>query len=268
MHTSPILVCAALFLVACSPSDSPSSGVETADFAREPAQFWISTTAGAPLGAPDLAVARAAEAAVLQEIKMNLRPQDSALVLGVLAGRCPQSDAPATKRSGHFMCGMRDNSPASTVYTRYYAARAHRQAEERRAESIARAREYSSINIVVALGALPSGDQALVLRRPATAPLDVIVLGSGSTGEALGGALAALDQTRAEFGDRLDAGMTVGVRDSHPTNVDAVFRRQLDDFVTRLRNAPFRVIEGVGNMRAIDIPAIELGAITASTTRQ
>jgi hypothetical protein len=255
---------AALVLGACSSSELPSFGLEAGEYTRQPAEFSISTTAGAPLGAPDLAVARAAEAAALQEITTHLHPEDRAQIIAALAGKNPEPTAPVKEGSGHYLYGVRDNSASLPMYARYFAARAHRQAEERRAASIARARARGGIDVVVALGGPPSGDEAVVLRRQATTPFAVIVLGPGSTGEALGGALAALEQNRADYGDDLDDHLTIGLRDAHATNVDAIFSRQLQDIIARLRNAPIRVIEGVGNVRALDLPAIELGGISAT----
>jgi hypothetical protein len=233
------------------------------------AEFFISTTA-APRGGPDIEQAEAAEAAALREIEAHLSPESRHIVLDLLAGKPLRSAAPAAPGSdqGHYISGVRGSTPQWIGrYERFYAARAHRAAEVRRAASIARARERNGIGIVVALGAPTPGTQAMILRRQATLPFEVIVLDARSSGVTLGGALAALNQTRAEYGDDLEDDLIIGLREAHATKLDAAFGRRLDALISRLRTAEFRDIPDIGHVRAVDSSSTEFGAISASATR-
>ena len=141
----------------------------------------------------------------------------------------------------------------SKLISAYYRARDARYREERRQRSVDSARSrLGGLRVTVAVGQIPAGAIALVLRRRLVDPFDVIVLGPNPSAETLNAALTRLDQSRAYDGDDLFFGQTIVVAQPLATNASA-YRGQLDRWLKQLRNtAPIAVAE-VGNVPAIQI---------------
>src|SRR5262249_53159360 len=141
---------------------------------------------------PDVAAARAAEAAALHDIEANFLSERKAQFLEALTGA-------QAIRDGKSVTIRTVKTPTDPVMQaridRYYDARKHRGDEERRAASIDAAGSRSAY-VTVVLGSPPNGTVAAVLRRSSKFPENVIVLGPNATGETLGAAFFVLNQSR------------------------------------------------------------------------
>src|SRR5262245_13541064 len=136
------VTCMAVMLVACSRSepDVPMS------MRRDD-----SSVNRAPLSPPDVASARAAEAAALRDIDVNYPPgEDKAHLMDLLTGKL---DSGVVDNVRHIHIIKFKNPVWQARLERYYAARRHRYEEERREASLAAARVAS---IVVVLATPPN----------------------------------------------------------------------------------------------------------------
>ena len=143
-----------------------------------------------PLSAPDVAAARAEEAAAFHDIDVNMPPGEGKVVLlDALTGKLN------TRSGNSYTVHMvsSENPAIQARIDRYYTARRHLGEELRREASIADARKYIAA-VVLVLGNPPNGTVAVVLRRRLEAPGNVIVLGPSPTAETLGAAFAAFDR--------------------------------------------------------------------------
>lgn len=195
-----------------------------------------------PLSPPDVEAARAEEAAALRDIDANFPPGD---------GKTRIMDALTGKRRHFFSVVDSDNAAWNARFERFYAARAKIGKEERRAASIAAARGWLA-PVVVVLGTPPNGI-AVVLRRQAVRPMNVIVLAPNATPETLGAAFAMFDQSRELTGDVLEDDQVLDIQAvASATGVDAKDRKRMDDLLVELRAAPARQVDGLGIVQAVD----------------
>jgi hypothetical protein len=200
-----------------------------------------------PLSAPDVAAARAEEAAALYDIDINMPPfEGKAHFLDALTGKL--NTRAGNAREIHMVSS---NNPAMQArIDRFYAARRHLVEEQRRDASVAAARHRNAA-VVLVLGNPPNGTVAVVMRRRLAAPGDVIILPSNVTAETLGAAFAAFDRSRELTGDEFDDDQVIPVQTASATVIDANDRKQLDDLIAKLRKAPMQQAEDIGIVQGI-----------------
>jgi len=236
--------CATL-LVACSQSEPVAPALRSM-----PNNFAVRLTTPAPrVGPPDVAAARADEAAALKQIETNLGPESRGPVMAALTGE---------NHDGYHYLVKGKTAEWNDRYTQYYAARTRRLAEERRDASVAAAYRRGGVTVVIALAEPPTGSQAAVLRRQDAGSANVIVLGPNATAETLGGAFAAFDKSRQWYGDDLTQDIMISVQDARAVSVDRDYMARLGQLMDRLRGAPARSIDGVGIVKAISIRSLKL----------
>jgi len=200
-----------------------------------------------PVSAPDVAAARAEEAAALHDIDVNMPPLEGKThLLDALTGRLN------TRSGNSYTVHMisSENPSMQARIDRFYAARRHLVDEQRREASVAAARNRSAA-VVLVLGNPPSGTVAVVMRRRLAAPGDIIVLGANPTAEILGAAFAAFDRSRELTGDDFDDDQVIPVQTASATVIDANDRKQLDDLIAKLRKAPMQQAEDIGIVQGI-----------------
>ena len=203
-----------------------------------------------PLSAPDVAAARAEEAAALRDIETNLPSGESkAHLIEALMGK---DDTPVVNNQHRVSIVTSDNPAMQARLDRFYAARRHRVEEQRREASIAAARNRSGA-VVLVLGNPPNGTVAVVMRRRLSVPGDVIVVGPNTTAAMLGAALAAFDRSRELTGDDFDDDQMIPVQAASATGVDAKERSQMDALLGKLRKAPMQQAEGIGIVQGIAV---------------
>jgi len=200
-----------------------------------------------PLSAPDVAAARAEEAAALHDIDVNMPPfEGKDRLLDALTGKL-------NTRSGNSLrihMVSSKNPAIQARIDRFYAARRRVAEEQRREASVAAARNRGAV-VVLALGNPPNGAVAAVMRRRLAVPDNVIVLGPNATAETLAAAFAEFDRLRELTGDDFDYDQVIPVQAAGVTAVDAKDRTQMDELLAKVRKAAMQPVDDVGNVQAI-----------------
>jgi len=218
-----------------------------------------------PLAAPDVAAARAEEAAALHDIDVNMPPGEGKVhLIEALTGKY---NTPVVNNQGTASIITSDNPVWQARFDRFYAARMHLGEELRREASIAAARNFSAA-VVLVFGNPPNGTVAVVLRRRLEAPGNVIVLGPNATAEMLGAAFAAFDRSRELTGDDFDYDQVIPVQTASVTAIDAKERNQMDGLIAKLRQAPMQQAEGIGIVQGIATDSRTRATVEFSTQRR
>jgi hypothetical protein len=215
-----------------------------------------------PLSAPDVAAARAEEAAALRDIETNLPSGETkAHIIESLTGKHVVNNQPT------WSVVTSDNPVWQARFDRFYAARMHLGEEQRREASIAAARNWSA-PVVLVLGNPPNGTVAVVMRRRLQAPENVIVLDPNATAETLTAAFAAFDRSRELTGDDYDDDQVIPVQTASVTAVDAKNRKKMNDLIAKLRKAPMQQAEGIGIVQGIATDSRTRATVEFSTQRR
>jgi hypothetical protein len=202
---------------------------------------------------PDVAAARAEQEAALRDIEAFFPPEAPAEAKKHLMDALTGKGTSVSSGKGITVSYFDSPNPELNArFKRFYAAREKLGEEERREKSIASARGMV-VTVVVALGTPPNGTVAAVLRRISKTPTDVIVLGPNATGETLGAAFHVLDQSRENYGDAIENDHVIGIQEAKAAQVDPNYLKYMDNMVAKLRRAPTRPVDGVGNVQAIDM---------------
>src|SRR5262245_14834345 len=232
------VACVAVMLAACARLES---GPPMSPLPEDPSASRL------PLSAPDVAAARAEEAAALHDIDVNMPPGEGKdHLLDVLTGKLNTHSG--NSHTVHMVSS--DNPAMQARFDRFYAARRHLGEELRREASVDAARNRGAV-VVLALGNPPNGAVAAVMRRRLAAPDNVIVLGPNATAATLAAAFAEFDRLRELTGDDFDDDHVIPVQAVGVTATDAKDRTQMDELLAKVRKATMQPVEDVGNVQAI-----------------
>ena len=235
--------CCAIGCLACSQTDSlvaRSGPMQPQDASAFPVlAARISSADHAPLRAPDVPAAEAAEATILEQITRIFPPEAHDEVVAKLQRANEKIVSTANPR-------------LSELLAQYYDARAHTSMERSRQRSVDMAHSRPRIPVVIALGALQPSERAVVLRRRLSTPPDVIILGQGADVDALAGAFSAMNDSRRLHGDDFTNALRIVVTGGHLTNAAPKDIVGLQQLLTSLHAASERNIDGLGTVKAID----------------